>query len=78
MYPVENEKELSDKKGRVLPDVFLVPPTATARELAEQIHSDLARTMLHALDARTGVRLPTDYVLRDRDIVRIASTARRK
>jgi len=78
VYPVENEKELSDKKGRVLPDVFLVPPTATARELAEQIHSDLARTMLHALDARTGVRLPTDYVLRDRDIVRIVSTARRK
>jgi len=78
VYPVENDKELSDKKRRVLPDVFLVPPTATARELAEQIHSDLARTMLYALDARTGVRLPTDYVLRDRDIVKIVSTARRK
>jgi len=78
VYPVENDKELSDKKGHVLPDVFLVSPTATARELAEQIHSDLARTMLHALDARTGVRLPNDYVLRDRDIVKIVSTARRK
>ena len=78
VYPVENEKALSDKKGRVLPDVFLVPPMATARELARQIHSDLARTMLYALDARTGVRLPTDYVLRDRDIVKIVSTVRRK
>jgi ribosome-binding ATPase YchF (GTP1/OBG family) len=78
VYPVENEKELSDKKKRVLPHVFLVPPTATAKELAQQIHSDLARTMLYALDARTGIRLPTDYVLRDRDIVKIVSTARRK
>jgi len=78
VYPVENEKALSDKKGHVLPDVFLVSPMATARELAGQIHSDLAKTMLYALDARTGVRLPTDYVLRDRDIVKIVSTARRK
>ena len=78
IYPVENDKELSDKKGRVLPDVFLIPSTATAKELAEQIHSDLARTMLYALDARTGVRLPTNYVLRDRDIIKIVSTARRK
>lgn len=78
VYPVENDKALSDKKGRVLPDVFLVPPTATAREFAGQIHSELANTMLYALDARTGIRLPPDYVLRDRDIVRIVSTARRR
>lgn len=78
VYPVENDKELSDKRKRVLPDVFLVSPMATARDLAGQIHSDLARTMLYALDARIGVRLPADYVLRDRDIIRIVSTARRK
>jgi len=78
VYPVENDKELSDKRKRVLPDVFLVSPMTTARDLADQIHSDLARTMLYALDARTGVRLPADYLLRDRDIVRIVSTARRK
>lgn len=78
VYPVEDEGTLSDKKGNVLPDVFLVPSTATARDLAEQIHSDLAKAMLYALDARTGVRLPSDYVLRDRDIVKIVSATRRK
>ena len=78
VYPVEDERTLSDKKGNVLPDVFLVPSTATARDLAEQIRSDLAKAMLYALDARTGVRLPSDYVLRDRDIVKIVSATRRK
>lgn len=78
VYPVENERTLSDKRGNVLPDVFLMPPMATARELGEQIHSDLARTMLYALDARTGVRLPSDYVLHDRDVLKIVSATRRK
>lgn len=78
VYPVENERTLSDKKGNVLPDVFLVPSTATANDLARQIHSDLAKTLLYALDARTGIRLPSDYILRDRDIVKIVSATRRK
>lgn len=78
VYPVEDERTLSDKKGNVLPDVFLVPHIATARELAQQIHSDLAKNMLYALDARTGVRLPSDYVLRDRDIVKIVSATQRR
>jgi len=78
IYPVENEKTLSDRKGNVLPDVFLLPPMATARDLSEQIHSDLAKSMLYALDARTGVRLPSDYVLHDRDILKIVSATKRK
>jgi ribosome-binding ATPase YchF (GTP1/OBG family) len=78
VYPVEDERTLSDKKGNVLPDIFLVPAAATARDLARQIHSDLAKAMLYALDARTGVRLPSDYILRDRDIVKIVSATRRK
>ncbi|WP_455367979.1 redox-regulated ATPase YchF [[Eubacterium] cellulosolvens] len=73
VYPVEDVKNLADKKGNILPDVFLMPPDSIIKELAFQIHSDLARTILYAIDARTGVRLPIDYVLRDRDIINIVS-----
>lgn len=78
VYPVEDEVRLSDKKGNILPDVFLVDSTATVKDLAREIHSDLARTIIHAVDVRTGIRLPTDYVLRDRDIVKLVAAARRK
>jgi ribosome-binding ATPase YchF (GTP1/OBG family) len=78
VYPVEDPNNLSDKKGNTLPDVFLVPPNATVKDLAAQIHTDLAKTMIYAIDARTGLRLPTDYVIRDRDIISIVSSARKK
>jgi ribosome-interacting GTPase 1 len=54
-----------------------VPPGSTARDLAEQIHSDLAKSMIFALDARSGLRLPADYALRDRDVIRIVAAAKR-
>jgi ribosome-binding ATPase YchF (GTP1/OBG family) len=77
VYPVEDISRFSDGKGRVLPDAFLVPPGSTARDLAEQIHSDLAKSMIFALDARSGLRLPADYALRDRDVIRIVAAAKR-
>jgi ribosome-interacting GTPase 1 len=50
---------------------------STAVDLARRIHSDLAETFLYAIDARTGMRLSSDYVLKDRDIVKIISSGRR-
>lgn len=78
VYPVYDEKRLSDKHGNVLPDVFLIQEGATALDLARQIHTELARTMIHATDARTGLRLPKDYVLRDRDIIKIVAVAKKR
>ncbi|MBS7651301.1 redox-regulated ATPase YchF [Candidatus Bathyarchaeota archaeon] len=78
VYPVEDPKRLSDHAGRILPDVFLIPYTATVRDLAQEIHSELAKTILYGVDARTGLRLPTDYVLKDRDVISIVSAARKK
>ncbi|MEM2990398.1 MAG: TGS domain-containing protein, partial [Halobacteria archaeon] len=63
VYPVEDATKFSDKRGNVLPDAFLIPHNATVRDLAAQIHTDLAKTMIYAIDARTGLRLPTDYVV---------------
>ncbi|MEM2122091.1 MAG: redox-regulated ATPase YchF [Candidatus Bathyarchaeia archaeon] len=77
VYPVEDLSNLSDKEGNILPDAFLTPPEATVKDLAVQIHSDLAKGLLYALDARTGLRLPVEYKLRDRDVVHIVSAMRR-
>jgi ribosome-binding ATPase len=78
VYPVEDPKAFSDKKGNVLPDTYLVPKGYVAKDLAKEIHSDLAKNMLHAIDARNGLRLPQDYQLRDRDVISIVSAARKK
>jgi len=78
VYPVEDVKNFSDKRRNVLPDAFLVPYNATVTDLAREIHSDLAKNILYAIDARTGLRVPADYVLRDRDIINIVSAARKK
>ena len=78
VYPVEDAKNLADKRGNVLPDVFLVPNGRTAKDLAQEIHSELAARMLYAIDARNGLRLPNDYILRDRDVISIVTAARKR
>jgi ribosome-binding ATPase YchF (GTP1/OBG family) len=78
VYPVEDPKTLSDKRGNTLPDVYLVPKGYVAKDLAREIHSELAARMLHAIDARNGLRLPQEYELRDRDVISIVTAARKK
>ncbi|HXZ89480.1 MAG TPA: YchF-related putative GTPase, partial [Candidatus Dormibacteraeota bacterium] len=78
VYPVEDEVKFADGKGNVLPDTFLVPYNASMSDLAAEIHSDLAKTMIYAVDARTKIRLPTDYKLKDRDVVKIVAAAKGK
>jgi len=77
VFPVEDEARLSDKDGRVLPDAFVMKGGSTAIDLARTVHSELADTFLYAIDARTGKRLGSDHVLRNRDIVKIVSSGKR-
>ncbi len=77
VYPVADPEKLTDKIGNVLPDVYLLPAGSTLDDLARTVHTDLHKGLLYAVDVRTGVHLPTDYVLRDRDVLSIVSTARR-
>jgi (p)ppGpp synthase/HD superfamily hydrolase len=44
---------------------------STPIDLARHIHTGLAENYAMAIDARTGVRLPTDYNLRHKDVVKI-------
>ena len=77
VYPVEDSEHLSDHKGRVLPDVYLVPFGTTVRQLAYIIHTELGDSFIYAIDIRGKNRIGEDYVLKDRDVVSIVSAKKR-
>lgn len=68
IYPVANE-DMTDGHGNVLPDLMLMRDGGTVMDLAREIHTDLVRGLLYAKDVRYNLRLPTDYQLRDRDVI---------
>jgi len=76
VYPVENEKKMCDGKDMVLPDAFLMKRGSTPRDLAEKIHSDIAKNYIYAVNARSCRRISDDYELKDGDIIKIVSAAR--
>ena len=78
IYPVADVQNFSDKHGNVLPDVHLMRSGSTVEELAREIHSELAKGMIYALDGRNGLRLPTNYQLKDRDVLSIVSARKKK
>ena len=73
VYPVHDVNALADGNGNVLPDVFLVPKGITAKEFAGVIHTDLMDSFIHAIDARTKMRISDKHALKDRDVIRIVS-----
>ncbi len=79
IFPVENEKTLTDHQGNVLPDVYLVPKGTTVKQFAGLIHTDLEKTFLFALLVNeNNKRVGADYALKHRDIVKIVSAKGRK
>ena len=77
VYPVEDVEHLSDHKGRVLPDAYLVPYGTTARQLAYMIHTELGESFIYAIEAREKKRVGEDYLLKDRDVISIISAKKR-
>jgi ribosome-binding ATPase YchF (GTP1/OBG family) len=78
IYPVSDEANYSDHHGNVLPDVHLMPNQSTPLDLARTVHTRLAENYVLAIDARTGMRLPKEYTLRHRDVVKIMTQTRTK
>ena len=76
IYPIADEKNLADTKGRKLPDLILLKDGATINDLAKEIHTDLTKGLLYAKDLRYNLRLPIDYQLRDRDVISIVSAGK--
>jgi ribosome-binding ATPase YchF (GTP1/OBG family) len=77
VYPVEDLEHLSNHEGKVLPDAYLVPYGTTARQLAYLIHTELGEGFIYAVEARAKKRVGEDYVLKDRDVLSIASAKKR-
>jgi len=77
VYPVEDLEHLSDHEGRVLPDAYLVPYGTTARQLAYKVHTELGESFIYAMEAREKKRVGEDHVLKDRDVISIASAKKR-
>ena len=71
VYPVADETKFSDHHGNVLPDIHLMPDGSTPLDLAEDVHTRLAENYILAIDAKTEMRLPRDYALRHRDVIKI-------
>jgi ribosome-binding ATPase YchF (GTP1/OBG family) len=78
VYPVADEARYSDNHGNVLPDVHLMPDGSTPLDLARNVHSRLAENYILAIDAKTGLRLPKEYRLRHRDVIKIVTQPRAK
>ena len=68
--------KLGDKEGRILPDVFFLPPDSTALDFANKIHSDLGKGMLFGYDVCTKKKIGKDHPLKNRDVIEIVSAAK--
>ncbi|ABL87711.1 GTP-binding conserved hypothetical protein TIGR00650 [Pyrobaculum islandicum DSM 4184] len=71
IYPVEDERRLSDKNGNVLPDLLLVPHTYTARDVAYAIHTELGERFIAAIDVKSGRKLAADETVFQGLIIKI-------
>ena len=71
VYPVSDEFKYTDHHGNVLPDVHLMPDGSTPVDLARSVHTRLMENYILAIDDKTGIRLPKDYTLRHKDVVKI-------
>jgi len=76
IYPVEDENHYCNKKGEVLPDAFLMRKGSTPHDVAFQVHTDIGKGFLYAVDARTKMRIKENHLLKDGDIIKIVSTAK--
>ncbi len=71
VYPVENENKLTDSKGNVLPDVYLLSKGSTTLDLGFKIHTDIGERFICAIDARTKKKLGKDYEIKNKDVIKI-------
>ena len=64
--------KLTDSKGNVLPDCYLMPPGTTALNFAFRIHTDIGNNFIKAIDVKKKVAVGKDHVLKNGDVIEIA------
>jgi len=65
---------LQDQHGNVLPDCFLLPENSTALDFAFKLHTDIGNNFIKAIDVKTKKPVGKDYLLRNRDVIEIATS----
>jgi ribosome-binding ATPase YchF (GTP1/OBG family) len=78
VYPVSDEVKYVDHHGNVLPDVYLLPDESTPLDLARSIHTSLEKNYVLAIDAKTGIRLPKNYHIRHKDVIKIVTRSKKQ
>jgi len=71
VYPVADSNKLSDTKGNILPDGFLVESGTTLKEFAFSIHTEIGERFVCGIEARTKRKLSAEYELKDGDVFEI-------
>ncbi|MFW5846776.1 MAG: redox-regulated ATPase YchF [Nanoarchaeota archaeon] len=72
VFPASANK-LSDSKGNILPDCFLMPLGSTALDFAYKVHKDIGDKFIRAINAKTKQTVGKDYKLQHRDGLEIIS-----
>ncbi len=75
IYPVEDETHFTDKDGRILPDVLVMDKDCTPLDVAAEIHTDIAKHYVTAVDARSKMKMSKEHPLQHGDVVKIISKA---
>jgi len=66
--------KLEDQHGNRLPDCFLMPQNTTALDFAFRLHTDIGNHFVKAIDVKTKRPVGKDYVLKNRDVIEIATS----
>lgn len=56
--------KLSDSKGNILPDCYLMPPGSTALDFAFRLHTDIGKNFVKAIHIKTKQAVGKDYKLK--------------
>ena len=59
--------KLTDTKGNVLPDCYLMPPGSTALDFAFRLHTDIGKGFVKAIDVKTKKAVGKEYKLKRGD-----------
>ena len=62
---------LVDSQGRILPDVFLLPPGSTALDFAFALDTDLGKGFIKAVDVKLRRPVGKEHPLKHRDVIEL-------
>ncbi len=71
VFTVEDENKMSDKRGNVLPDAYIVPKDANPKDVASIVHTEIAKRYKGAIDCRTGLKIKNDEPVKNGQIIKI-------